>query len=183
MPRRIDSEMRRQQIAEAVWQCLASSGQASIRTVATAAGLSKSALAHQYGDAASMVDDALSRAGQRIAEWAEAAAVDPDATVADVVMAILPNGDANRSVVWRAWMAGVAVGFVGSLAAQRDARIASVLHAVARLHGRRMGETATCALLNGMDGTAMRILARNGDAAAAVHADAIKLTVDAAMVE
>ena len=183
MPRRIDTEARRQQIAEAVWHCLASSGQASVRAVAATAGLAKSALAHQYGDATSMVDDALARAGQRMTAWAEAATRDPSATVADVVAAVLPNGDADRSVVWRAWLAGVAVGLVGSVAAQRDHRIASALQAVARLQGLRMDETATWALLNGMDGTAMRILARSGNATAAIHADAIRLIADAAMVE
>jgi len=111
MPRLIDPEARRREIAEATWRLVHREGldAVSVRNVAREAGLSTGSLRHVFGSQAELVGFAMSALGERLAQ--RVAALAPAATpldaVADVLEQLLPL-DAERRREAEVWLAFVA---------------------------------------------------------------------------
>src|SRR3712207_2929727 len=89
MPRLIDAETRRREIAEATWRLVHREGRGavSVRNVAREAGLSTGAPRHGFGSAADLLAFAVGTLGERVAQ--RLAALPPAATPLDAVMDVL----------------------------------------------------------------------------------------------
>ena len=117
MPKIVDHEQRRRELAEALWRVIADSGPdaVSIRSVAAEAGLSTGALRHYFQTREELLVFAMDLAEQRVADRVRAhmAAQDPAATmverVAGLVEQLLPLDD-TRLAEYRAWEAAGTLG-------------------------------------------------------------------------
>lgn len=111
VPKVVDHEERRRQIADALWQVVRRDGFAavSVRTVAAEAGTSTGALRHYFATQSELVAFAMTSlmelARERVAR-AGAAAVDVDGVVA-LLEEVLPL-DAQRRAESEVWLALVA---------------------------------------------------------------------------
>ncbi|MCS7477727.1 TetR/AcrR family transcriptional regulator [Umezawaea endophytica] len=101
MPKRIDHDLRRRQIAEALWRLVAANGMeaVSLRQVAAGAGVSMGMVQHYFTDKEEMVLFALSslteQVGRRVGE-ALADQDDPLQRVRAVLVQTLPLDDERR---------------------------------------------------------------------------------------
>ncbi len=103
MPKLVDHDERRRQIARATWRVMTRDGvdAASVRTVAAEAGLSTGALRHYFADQASLLLFAARHTVDRIAERLEAQLADRDrppvAVVQGCLEQLLPLDDERRT--------------------------------------------------------------------------------------
>ncbi len=111
MPRLIDADARRREIAQAAWRLIGREGLdgVSVRSVASEAGLAPGSVRHVFRTQAELLAFAMSVIGERVAE--RLAALDPapaplDAAVA-VLEQILPLDDERHreAEVWHAFVA------------------------------------------------------------------------------
>ena len=112
MPKIVDHEERRRELAEALWRVIAASGPhaVSIRTVAAEAGLSAGALRHYFQTREDLLVFAIDRSQERVVErlGEHMRNLDPDASVVERVAGfaeqMLPL-DETRRAEYRAWEA------------------------------------------------------------------------------
>jgi AcrR family transcriptional regulator len=111
MPKIVDHEQRRRELAEAVWRVIHRHGVdgASVRTVAQEAGWSAGALRHYFGTQSELLEFAIELAAERIRERADALelADNPRRAVERLLSELLPLDDERRSEaeVWLAFTA------------------------------------------------------------------------------
>jgi AcrR family transcriptional regulator len=111
VPRLIDVESRRREIAEATWRIVQRDGleAVSVRSVAREAGLSTGSLRHVFASQAELLAFAMGALGQRIAERlaAEPPAADPVERAAAALAQLLPLDEERRreGEVWLAFLA------------------------------------------------------------------------------
>jgi AcrR family transcriptional regulator len=111
MPKIVDHEQRRRELAEAVWRVIRRHGVdgASVRTVAQEAGWSAGALRHYFGTQSELLGFAIELAAERIRERVDALelADDPRRAVEQLLSELLPLDDERRSEaeVWLAFTA------------------------------------------------------------------------------
>lgn len=91
MPKLVDHEERRRDIARATWRVLARDGVAtvSVRTVAAEAGLSTGALRHYFADQAGLLLFAAQHTVERMVQRMTAELADRDRPPVEVVQALL----------------------------------------------------------------------------------------------
>lgn len=109
MPRVVDSEARRREIAEAVWRVIRRGGleRASVRNVAREAGLSMGSLRYYFGTQAELLAFAMRLVIERVRERIEALDLDscgPRLAVERVLAEVLPLDDERRAEA-EVWMA------------------------------------------------------------------------------
>jgi len=108
MPKVVDHDVRREEIAEAVWRTVVRAGidATTVREIAAEAGYSTGVLAHYFDDKAALLVHALRlasrRAGARMRRAAEGAA--PAAALRAVAAEALPLDQARREE-WAIWLA------------------------------------------------------------------------------
>lgn len=108
MPKIVDREARREEIAKAVWRTVARAGidAATVREIAAEAGCSTGVLAHYFADKEALLVHALRlasrRAGERMRRAAEVAS--PPAALRAVAAEALPLDQARRED-WAIWLA------------------------------------------------------------------------------
>ncbi|WP_233159737.1 TetR/AcrR family transcriptional regulator [Pseudonocardia sp. MH-G8] len=127
MPRKVDHDARRREIADALLRLATTEGleSVSLRHVAAEAGISMGAVQHYFRSKDDMLAFAFEyqsqRHGQRIAEKLGAAGRPP--TVREIlrttIMEVLPTDEESRA----AWLAGIAF----FIRAMSDARMAAVV--------------------------------------------------------
>ena len=109
MPKVVDIEARRKELAEAVWRVIRHQGleRASVRNVAREAGMSMGALRHYFGTQEELLAFAmrlvLQRARQRV-EALDLTACGPQAAVEAILREALPL-DAERRAEAEVWLA------------------------------------------------------------------------------
>ena len=111
MPKIVDHEQRRRELAEAVWRVIRRTGVdgASVRTVAREAGWSAGALRHYFGTQSELLEFAIDLAAERI--WERVGALeladDPRRAVEQLLSELLPLDDERRAEneVWLAFTA------------------------------------------------------------------------------
>jgi AcrR family transcriptional regulator len=111
MPRLIDADTRRRDIARATWALILREGleAVSVRTVAKEAGLSAGSLRHVFSTQAELLAFAMAAIGERLTE--RLAALDPSAApldaATDVLAQIIPLDEERRreAEVWFAFIA------------------------------------------------------------------------------
>ena len=100
MPRLIDHDGRRDEIAEAVWRIVARDGVSavSIRDVATEAGLAVGSVRHVFGSKAELLEYSMALVHERVAQRAQAHFVrkDPRKLAEAVLSEMLPLDDRRR---------------------------------------------------------------------------------------
>ncbi|HEY9410863.1 MAG TPA: TetR family transcriptional regulator C-terminal domain-containing protein [Jiangellaceae bacterium] len=108
MPRVVDADARRTDLAEAVWRVIARDGLegASVRRVAQEAGLSTGSLRHYFTSQSELLSFALERVGERLDERIHALEPRPDQRrhVQAMVEEMLPL-DAERRAECEVWLA------------------------------------------------------------------------------
>jgi AcrR family transcriptional regulator len=105
MPKQVDHEQRRRELAEAVWQVIGHRGLdgASIRQVAAAAGWSNGALRHYFRTRDDLLRFAFAVVGERTIErYAAVAELPPLDALRSVMMSALPFDEDGRleCVIW-----------------------------------------------------------------------------------
>jgi AcrR family transcriptional regulator len=111
VPKIVDHEQRRRELAEAVWRVIRRNGVdgASVRTVAQEAGWSAGALRHYFRTQSELLDFAIELAAERIRERVGALelADDPRRAVEQLLSELLPLDDERRAEneVWLAFTA------------------------------------------------------------------------------
>jgi AcrR family transcriptional regulator len=111
MPKIVDHEQRRRELAEAVWRVIRHDGidGASVRTVAQEAGGSAGALRHYFRTQSELLDFAIEMAAERIRQRVGALelADDPRRAVEQLLSELLPLDDERRAEneVWLAFTA------------------------------------------------------------------------------
>lgn len=125
MPRVVDADQRRAEIVDAVWRVIARDGldQASVRSVASEAGLSVGSLRHYFGSQAELLAFTLDAVGERLEArlTGVGATGDPLARVRAKLDEMLPL-DAERRRECEVWLAFTARALVDDSLrkAQRD---------------------------------------------------------------
>ena len=102
MPKVVDSDARRTQIAEAVWRVILRGGleRASVRNVAREAGLSMGSLRHYFGTQAELLAFAMPLVSERVRGRIEALdlrSCGPRLAVERVLAEVLPLDDERRA--------------------------------------------------------------------------------------
>jgi AcrR family transcriptional regulator len=111
VPKVVDHEQRRRELAEAVWRVIRRNGVdgASVRTVAQEAGWSAGALRHYFRTQSELLDFAIELAAERIRRRVDALelADDPRRAVEQLLSELLPLDDERRAEneVWLAFTA------------------------------------------------------------------------------
>jgi AcrR family transcriptional regulator len=111
MPKVVDHEQRRRELAEAVWRVIRRNGVegASVRTVAQEAGWSAGALRHYFRTQSELLDFAIELAAERIRQRVGALELldDPRRAVEQLLSELLPLDDERRAEneVWLAFTA------------------------------------------------------------------------------
>jgi AcrR family transcriptional regulator len=111
VPKIVDHEQRRRELAEAVWRVIRRNGVdgASVRTVAQEAGWSAGALRHYFRSQSELLDFAIELAAERIRQRVGALelADDPRRAVEQLLSELLPLDDERRAEneVWLAFTA------------------------------------------------------------------------------
>ena len=111
MPKIVDHQQRRRELAEAVWRVIRRNGVdgASVRTVAQEAGWSAGALRHYFRTQSELLDFAIELAAERIQQRVGALelADDPRRAVEQLLSELLPLDDERRAEneVWLAFTA------------------------------------------------------------------------------
>lgn len=110
MPKIVDGEARREQIADAMWRIVASRGmgKATVRAVAQESGLSVGAVQHYFKTQGELVhfavDVVVKRVRERIDNPEALAADDPAASVSELLLQLVPL-DEERLAESRIWLA------------------------------------------------------------------------------
>jgi AcrR family transcriptional regulator len=111
MPRQVDPDQRRAELAEAVWTVIRRDGlqRASVRNVAREAGLSMGSLRHYFATQAELLCFAMQLVGDRARARVQALepAPDPRITAERLLQELVPLDDERRaeSEVWLAFTA------------------------------------------------------------------------------
>jgi AcrR family transcriptional regulator len=115
MPRLVDHEQRREELAAALWRLVLRDGieAASVRRVAAEAGWSTGSLRHYFGTQPELLAFAMELVMQRVSERVAAIAREPDrrALAERLLHEVLPL-DAERHAEMQVWLAFTARSFV-----------------------------------------------------------------------
>lgn len=164
MPKIVDPDQRRQELAQAVWRVIRREGveHASVRSVAREAGLSTGSLRHYFGSQAELLVFAMRMVMEQIEERVAAVPRPEDPlTAAKVVLAHLLPLDAERRAENEVWVAFTARALVDEqLGALRDEAydrlrrasehwIDDILHGASADH-RRIESARLFALIDGL---------------------------------
>jgi AcrR family transcriptional regulator len=178
VPKIVDHEERRRELAAAVWRVICSRGPeaVTIRDVATEAGWSSGALRHYLPTRDALLLFAFEQAAERAAARIRAAG---DAPLAELLEQTLPLDEERRqeAVIWFAFV-GIAPSHP-ELAASLDLVYDQILDWLAsKLDGRDRRSRAS-ALFAAVDGIAVQTLAMPGRMTPARQRAALRLHVDA----
>ena len=134
MPKIVDHEQRRRELAEAVWRVIRRTGVdgASVRTVAQEAGWSAGALRHYFRTQSELLDFAIELAAERIRQRVSALelADDPRRAVEQLLSELLPLDDERRAEN-EVWLAFTARALIDPQLRMRHAEINDALRAAA----------------------------------------------------
>ncbi len=134
MPKIVDHEQRRRELAEAVWRVIRRTGVdgASVRTVAQEAGWSAGALRHYFRTQSELLDFAIELAAERISQRVGALelAGDPRRAVEQLLSELLPLDDERRAEN-QVWLAFTARALIDPQLRMRRAEIDDALRAAA----------------------------------------------------
>ena len=132
MPKIVDHEQRRRELAEAVWRVIRRGGVdgASVRSVAQEAGWSAGALRHYFRTQSELLDFAIELAAERIRERVGALelAEDPRRAVEQLLFELLPLDDERRAEN-EVWLAFTARALIDPRLRVRYAEVDDELHA------------------------------------------------------
>ncbi|MDR0136681.1 TetR/AcrR family transcriptional regulator [Metabacillus idriensis] len=107
MPKVIDHEKRKIQLAEATWKIIAEEGieQASVRKIASAAGLSVGALRHYFSSQSELLSYSMELVSERVRQRALAKTYigNPLEIVKESISELLP-GDDERRIEMEVWL-------------------------------------------------------------------------------
>jgi AcrR family transcriptional regulator len=111
MPKIVDHETRREEIAEALWRVVRRDGirAASVRTIAAEAGWSAGAVRYYFPDQAGLLSFAMDLVTRRVTE--RVSALNPKGNATAVALRYLEEAlplDANRRAEFDVWMAFMA---------------------------------------------------------------------------
>ena len=109
MPKVVDAEVRRRELAEAVWRGIRRDGleRASVRNIASEAGLSMGSLRHYFGTQAELLAFAMRLVAERVhrrIEGLDLSASGPRQAVEGVLAEVLPLDDERRAEA-EVWLA------------------------------------------------------------------------------
>lgn len=134
MPKSVDHEQRRRELAEAVWRVIRRTGVdgASVRAVAHEAGWSAGALRHYFRTQSELLDFAIELAAERIRRRISALelADDPRRAVEQLLSELLPLDDERRAEN-EVWLAFTARALIDPELRARHAEIDAALRAAA----------------------------------------------------
>jgi AcrR family transcriptional regulator len=132
VPKFVDHEQRRRELAEAVWRVIRRTGVdgASVRTVAQEAGWSAGALRHYFRTQSELLDFAIELAAERIRQRVGALelADNPRRAVEQLLSELLPLDD-ERCAENEVWLAFTARALIDPELRVRHAEIDDALHA------------------------------------------------------
>jgi AcrR family transcriptional regulator len=132
MPKVVDHEQRRRELAEAVWRVIRRNGVdgASVRTVAQEAGWSAGALRHYFRTQSELLDFAIELAAEQIRQRVVALelADDPRRAVEQLLSELLPLDDERRAEN-EVWLAFTARALIDPQLRERQAEIDDALRA------------------------------------------------------
>jgi AcrR family transcriptional regulator len=132
VPKVVDHEQRRRELAEAVWRAIRRNGLegASVRTVAKEAGWSPGALRHYFRTQSELLDFAIELAAERIRQRVDALklADDPRRAVEQLLSELLPLDDERRAEA-EVWLAFTARALIDPELGVRNAEIDDELRA------------------------------------------------------
>jgi AcrR family transcriptional regulator len=180
MPKVVDHEQRRRELAAAVWRVISSRGPeaVTIRDVAAQAGWSSGALRHYLPTREALLVFAFELAAERAAARIRAAG---DAGLVELLEQALPLDDERReeALIWFAFV-GIAPSHP-ALAASLDRAYTQILDWLAsQLDGRDRRDRAS-ALFAAVDGIAVQALAMPSTMTATRQRAALRLHVDAVL--
>jgi AcrR family transcriptional regulator len=145
VPKVVDHEQRRRELAEAVWRAIRRTGVdgASVRTVAQEAGWSAGALRHYFRTQSELLDFAIELAAERIRQRVSALelADDPRRAVEQLLSELLPLDDERRAEN-EVWLAFTARALIDPQLRVRRAEIDDALRAAALRAVEMLGLTA-----------------------------------------
>jgi AcrR family transcriptional regulator len=134
VPKTVDHEQRRRELAEAVWRVIRRTGVdgASVRAVAQEAGWSPGALRHYFRTQSELLDFAIELAAERISQRVGALelADDPRRAVEQLLSELLPL-DEERRAENEVWLAFTARALIDPELRARHAEIDAALRAAA----------------------------------------------------
>jgi AcrR family transcriptional regulator len=134
VPKSVDHEQRRRELAEAVWRVIRRTGVdgASVRSVAHEAGWSAGALRHYFRTQSELLDFAIELAAERISQRVGALelADDPRRAVEQLLSELLPLDDERRAEN-EVWLAFTARALIDPELRARHAEIDAALRAAA----------------------------------------------------
>lgn len=134
MPKSVDHEQRRRELAEAVWRVIRRTGVdgASVRAVAHEAGWSAGALRHYFRTQSELLDFAIELAAEQISQRVGALelADDPRRAVEQLLSELLPLDDERRAEN-EVWLAFTARALIDPELRARHAEIDAALRAAA----------------------------------------------------
>jgi AcrR family transcriptional regulator len=134
VPKSVDHEQRRRELAEAVWRVIRRTGVdgASVRAVAHEAGWSAGALRHYFRTQSELLDFAIELAAERISQRVGALelADDPRRAVEQLLSELLPLDDERRAEN-EVWLAFTARALIDPELRARHAEIDAALRAAA----------------------------------------------------
>jgi AcrR family transcriptional regulator len=132
VPKVVDHEQRRRELAEAVWRVIRSNGVdgASVRTVAQEAGWSAGALRHYFRTQSELLDFAIELAAERIRQRVAALqlADDPRRAVEQLLSELLPL-DNERRAENEVWLGFITRALIDPQLRERYAEIDDALRA------------------------------------------------------
>ena len=134
MPKNVDHDQRRRELAEAVWRVIRRTGVdgASVRAAAHEAGWSAGALRHYFRTQSELLDFAIDLAAERISQRVGALelADDPRGAVEQLLSELLPLDDERRAEN-EVWLAFTARALIDPELRARHAEIDAALRAAA----------------------------------------------------
>ena len=134
MPKSVDHDQRRRELAEAVWRVIRRTGVdgASVRAAAHEAGWSAGALRHYFRTQSELLDFAIDLAAERISQRVGALelADDPRGAVEQLLSELLPLDDERRAEN-ELWLAFTARALIDPELRARHAEIDAALRAAA----------------------------------------------------
>ena len=134
MPKSVDHDQRRRELAEAVWRVIRRTGVdgASVRAAAHEAGWSAGALRHYFRTQSELLDFAIDLAAERISQRVGALelADDPRGAVEQLLSELLPLDDERRAEN-EVWLAFTARALIDPELRARHAEIDAALRAAA----------------------------------------------------
>ncbi|SES98886.1 transcriptional regulator, TetR family [Oceanobacillus limi] len=131
MPKKVDHEKRRIQIAEATWKVIIDDGleQASVRKIATTAGLSVGALRHYFSSQSDLLSYSMELVSNRVKQRIQTTAYNgpPLEMLTNVISELLPI-DEDRRIEMEVWFVFSAKTLVDSKLESLSAAVYQEMH-------------------------------------------------------